>query len=142
MKAYKIFNPNWKCLNFQYELGKTYEIYTKPVICESGFHACQKLIDCFNYYPFDPQNKIAEVDILGDFVIENDKIVTNKIYISRELSWHKVLDLVNAGNRNTGYGNAGNWNAGYRNTGNRNAGDGNTGDGNTGNWNAGDWNAG
>ena len=25
MKGYKVFNPDWTCRNFQYEVGKTYE---------------------------------------------------------------------------------------------------------------------
>ena len=158
MKGYKVFNKDWTCRGFQYEVGKTYEMKEDPVYCEIGFHFCGKLIDCFNYYDFDSENKVAEIEALGtiDDSGDKEKYCTNKIKIVRELTWHEVLDLVNTGKDNTGRGNAGNWNAGNRNTGNWNAGnrnagnrntgrgntgDENTGDENTGNRNTGDWNS-
>lgn len=158
MKGYKVFNKDWTCRGFQYEVGKTYEMKEDPVYCEIGFHFCGKLIDCFNYYDFDSENKVAEIEALGtiDDSGDKEKYCTNKIKIVRELTWHEVLDLVNTGKDNTGRGNAGNWNAGNWNTGNWNAGnrnagnrntgrgntgDENTGDENTGNRNTGDWNS-
>ena len=128
MKGYKVFDKDWTCRGFQYEVGKTYEMKEDPVCCESGFHFCGKLIDCFNYYDFDSENKVAEIEALG--AIDDDgneeKYCTNKIKIVRELTWHEVLDLVNTGKDNIGRGNAGNWNAGNWNA---------------GNWNTGDWNS-
>ena len=38
MKGYKVFNPDWTCRDMQYEVGKSYEMEEKPVICERGFH--------------------------------------------------------------------------------------------------------
>lgn len=157
MKGYKVFNKDWTCRGFQYEVGKTYEMEESPVCCDRGFHFCEKLIDCFNYYSFDPENKIAEVDALGEIEKRENKSCTNKIKIVKELSWYGVLDLVNmgegntgrentgdcnTGSRNTGDCNAGNRNAGSCNTGNRNAGGCNTGNWNTGNRNTGDCNTG
>ena len=142
MKGYKVFNKDWTCRGFQYEVGKTYEMKEGPVCCEIGFHFCGKLIDCFNCYRFDSENKVAEIEAMGAIDKGNNKFCTNKIKIIRELTWHEVLDLVNAGKYNTGRGNTGNKNAGDWNTGNKNAGDWNTGDWNTGNWNTGDWNTG
>ena len=109
-----------------------------------GFHFCTNIRDCFNYYEFNPDNKITEVKTLGDIDINstNSKCSTNKIHIVRELSWHEVLDLVNTEQKCTGFANTGNFNSGNRNSGNYNAGDGNTGDFNTGNYNSGDWNSG
>ena len=153
MKGYKVFKSDWTCRGFYYEVGKTYEMKEDPVCCERGFHFCGKLIDCFNYYHFDSENKVAEIEALG--AIDDDgneeKYCTNKIKIVRELSWHEVLDLVNTGkdntgrdntgNRNTGNRNTGNWNTGNRNTGDWNTGNWNTGNCNTGDWNTGDWNS-
>ena len=137
IKGYKVFNPDWTCLDFQYEVGKTYVEECTPECCNVGFHFCTKPADCFNYYAFDSKNKVAEVEALGDVDKHGDdsKCSTNKIKIVRELSWDEVLRLVNTGDFNTG-----NRNTGYRNTGNRNTGDWNTGDYNTGSCNTGDWN--
>ena len=44
MKGYKIFNSDWTCRGFQYEVGKTYEMKEDPICCERGFHFCGKLI--------------------------------------------------------------------------------------------------
>src|SRR4030042_1177460 len=90
IKGYKVFGEKWKCRDFQYEVGKEYKIYKEPIICELGYHFCTKLIDCFNYYSFDPKNKIAEVESIGDIVDNKDedsKIATNHIKIIKELTW-------------------------------------------------------
>ena len=142
MKAYKVFNNDWTCRGFKYEIGKTYELEGNLEVCKNGFHACEKLVDCFNYYTFDSNNKVAEVEILGDIVKDNDKIATNKIKIVKELTWYQVLDKVNIGNNNTGNRNSGNRNSGNNNTGNRNSGNRNSGYNNSGDCNSGHWNSG
>ena len=142
IKGYKVFNPDWTCRGFKYEVGKTYKIDGDIEICKEGFHFCQKVSDCFNYYSFNCENKVAEVEATGVVETEKDKSVTNEIKIVREISWQEVLALVNTGNCNTGNRNTGNRNTGNRNTGNRNTGNCNTGDCNTGDWNTDDWNTG
>lgn len=153
MKGYKVFNPDWTCRDFQYEVGETYEIPESPIICELGFHFCEKASDCFSYYSFSSKNHVAEVEALGEVVTDNDgKFCTNKIHITREIPWDEVLRLVNegkdctglrnTGNYNTGSCNTGDWNTGNRNTGNCNTGNCNTGDRNTGDFNTGDRNTG
>ena len=142
MKGYKVFNNDWTCRGFQYEVGKTYEMEKAPVCCDRGFHFCERLVDCFNYYIFNSKNKVAEVEALGKIDKGDNKSCTNKIKIVRELTWHEVLDLVNTGKDNTGRANTGDYNTGNGNTGNRNTGDYNTGNGNTGNRNTGNRNTG
>ena len=167
IKGYKVFNPDWTCRDFQYEVGKTFEDDVTPKCCSRGFHFCTKASDCFNYYDFNHENKVAEVLALGmvDTESGDTKCCTNKIQIVREISWQELLTIVNTGkdctglcntgdcntgnrntgdcntgNRNTGDWNTGDWNTGDCNTGNRNTGNRNTGDCNTGNRNTGDWN--
>ena len=142
-RAYKVFNPDWTCLNKQYEVGKEYK-ETQIKICHQGIHACLNLSDCFNYYSFDSKNKVAEITVLGNFAgMEGDsKIVSDHIKIEKELSWDDVLLLCNSGNSNSGYGNSGNHNSGYSNSGNRNSGDNNSGNCNSGDNNSGDYNSG
>lgn len=137
MKGYKVFNKDWTCREFQYEVGKTYEMKEDPVCCKRGFHFCRKLIDCFNYYRFDSENKVAEIEAMGAIDKRDSKFCTNKIKIIRELTWYEVLDLVNTGDENTGNKNTGN-----KNTGNKNTGNSNTGNSNTGDWNITDFSTG
>ena len=114
IKAYKVFNKDWSCKGFQYEVGKEYQHKGKIQICESGFHSCEKLSDCFNYYPFQPSEiKVAEVLAWGDVKHEesSSKICSSRIEITKELEWAEVLKICNSGNRNSG-----DWNSGYFNT--------------------------
>ena len=171
IKGYKVFNPDWTCnpngKPFQYEVGKTYEEDVKPMVCDRGFHFCEKAADCFNFYKFNPKNKVAEVLALGEVDSDGVKSCTNKIQIVREIPWAELLEMVNtgkgcaglcnsgdcnsgdwnsgdcnSGNRNSGDWNSGDWNSGDWNSGNRNSGDCNSGDWNSGNRNSGDWNSG
>ena len=159
MKGYKVFNPDWSCREIQYKVGTSYKMDDKPVVCNRGFHFCIKASDCFKFYDFNSQNKVAEIEAYGDIDQEADssKCCTNKIKIVREIPWDEVLRIVNEGRDCTGLANTGNWNTGSRNagdcntgnmntgnwnTGNRNTGDMNTGNCNTGNMNTGNWNTG
>lgn len=96
MEGYKVFEPDWTC---------------------RGFHFCKELKDCFNYYPFNPDNKVAKVIALGEIDEESDdsKCCTNKIQIVEEISWEDVLRMVNLGKGNAGLCNSGNRNSGNRN---------------------------
>ena len=147
VKGYKVFNPDWTCRGFQYEVGKIFEEDVKPSCCDRGFHFCKKAADCFSYYSFNSKNKVAEVIALGEVDTDGKKSCTNKIQIVREIPWQELLTIVNIGKDctgfcNTGDWNTGNWNTGDCNTGNRNTGNRNTGDCNTGNRNTGDCNTG
>lgn len=95
MRGYKVFNSDWTCRGFQYEVGKTYEMDEKPRICRQGFHFCENLKDCFRYYPLRENTKIAEVEMLGDFDIDEhtSKMCTNKIKILREIHFEDLMIL-------------------------------------------------
>ena len=142
VKGYKVFNPDWTCRGFQYEVGKIFEEDVKPSCCDRGFHFCKKAADCFSYYSFNSKNKVAEVIALGEVDTDGKKSCTNKIQIVREIPWQELLTIVNIGKDCTGFCNTGNRNTGNRNTGDCNTGNRNTGDCNTGNRNTGDWNTG
>lgn len=142
MRAYKCFDKNLKCRDFQFEIGKTYEHVDELKMCKSGFHFCEKPMHLFKYYEFDESTRVCEVECSGEITRGDDKSVCSKITIIRELSWHEVLELVNTGIGNTGLGNSGNNNSGGWNSGPRNSGFGNSGRGNSGNENSGHGNSG
>ena len=154
--GFKVFNPDWTCSSEgntkQYTCPGKFEEEVELDICGQGMQFCQNAADCFNYYSFDSENKVAEVIAYGEVRTNGDKSCTDKLEIVREIPWEEVLRIVNTGknctgNRNTGDCNTGDRNTGHCNTGdwntrNRNTGDCNTGDCNTGSWNTGDCNTG
>ena len=93
MEGFKVFKPDWTCKGFQYEVGKTYEEDITPVCCERGFHFCKELKDCFKYYDFNQNNKVAKVVALGEIDEESDhsKCCTNKIQIVEEITDRKSV---------------------------------------------------
>ena len=162
VRGFKVFNPDWTCDPTghdpkQYTCPGKFEEEGEIYACGHGMHFCENAADCFNYYSFNPDNKVAEVIAYGDIVRGDDKCCTNKIKIVREIPWQELLTIVNTGKSctglcntgdcntgdcNTGNRNTGNWNTGNRNTGDCNTGNRNTGDCNTGDCNTGDWNTG
>lgn len=145
--GFKVFRPDWTCDPTgynpkQYTCPGKFEEEGELDVCGHGMHFCQTAADCFNYYDFDSNNKVAEVIAYGDVRTDGDKSCTDKLEIVREIPWDEVLRIVNIGKNCTGRCNTGDWNTGNRNTGNRNTGDWNTGDCNTGDWNTGDRNTG
>ena len=157
VKGFKVFNPDWTCRSKKYGCPGRFEEDVTPSACNVGMHFCKKAADCFNYYSFDSNNKVAEVVAYGEISEDGDKCATNKLEVVREIPWSELLDLVNtgkgcaglcnsgdrnSGNRNSGDCNSGDWNSGDRNSGNRNSGDCNSGDWNSGDWNSGDCNSG
>ena len=142
VRGYKVFNPDWTCRDFQYAVGQTYEMEGEPICCDRGFHFCTDLKDCFDYYKFDPNNKVAVVEALGAIDAKGGKSCTNKITIVEEITWEEVLRLVNTGKGCSGNCNSGNWNSGDRNSGDCNSGNYNSGDRNSGNCNSGNYNSG
>ena len=163
IRGFKVFNPNWTCRDKQYTCPGVFEEDVTPSVCDRGMHFCKRAADCFNYYSFNPENKVAEVISLVDRTVEDgDKCATNYLEIVREIPWAELLEIVNTGKGCTGLCNSGDWNSGNRNSGdcnsgdcnsgdcnsgdcnsgNRNSGDCNSGDWNSGNRNSGDWNSG
>ena len=142
--GFKVFRPDWTCSpggnTKQYTCPGKFEEEGELDVCGHGMHFCQTAADCFNYYDFDSNNKVAEVIAYGEVLTEGDKSCTDKLEIVREIPWDEVLRIVNLGKNCTGCCNTGDWNTGNRNTGDWNTGNRNTGNRNTGNRNTGDWN--
>lgn len=82
--SYKGFDKDFKCRDFQYEVGKEYE-EDKAKCCNAGFHACPMPLSVFDYYE-PATSKYALVEQSGDFDEEDDKIASTKIKIKAELN--------------------------------------------------------
>jgi len=142
VKAYKVFDENMQCRGFQYKLGESYTIEGNLEVCSNGFHACEKLLDCFNYYSFSPRNKIALVILSGEIQKKEDKLCAETIQIKKMISWEEALKMCNSGDYNSGYRNSGDYNSGDYNSGDYNSGNRNSGYYNSGAYNSGDYNSG
>jgi len=95
MKAFKGFEKDLTCRGFQYEEGKTFEM-DKAELCKSGFHACERPLDIFGYYPpgCGSVYHAVELDDVCDVRHSDDsKVCSKKITIGAKLS---IRDLVNA----------------------------------------------
>ena len=93
MKAYKGFNQNMTCRDFQYEEGKTYEA-DKAVLCEAGFHACENPVMCFGHY--SPNTSVfheVELEDVSPEQQDDTKRVGKKITIGAKLCIPQICQL-------------------------------------------------
>jgi hypothetical protein len=78
IKAYKGFNADMTCRNFQYAEGQEYDTTEDIKICENGFHACENPIDVLQYY--NPNTSVYhEVELSGNI---NKDIIDSKVCAS------------------------------------------------------------
>lgn len=89
--AYKGFDENFRCRDFQYEVGKEYHITSDLKICKNGFHACKDLINTFNYYPMG-NSRFAIVKLWGEVLYGDDKMCASDIEIVEELSLKDIVE--------------------------------------------------
>lgn len=57
------------------KVGKTYKVDCKPVLCESGLHACKRLIDALGYAPGPI---LCKVELGGTIIHDLDKSVATE----------------------------------------------------------------
>ena len=88
--AYKGFDENFCCRDFQYEVDKEYHIIGDLKICKNGFHACEDLMDTFSYYPMR-NSRFAIVKLWGDVFYEDKKMCASNIEIVKELSLKDIV---------------------------------------------------
>ncbi len=84
--AYKAFNSDMKCRDFQYEVGKTYEHTRSIDLCSSGFHACTVPFDCWGYYNNSHTFALVSYEGVTQKDSNDSKIVGAKITIEATLS--------------------------------------------------------
>ena len=95
IKSYKSFDKDMKCRDFQYEVGKEYEMEGHIECCERGFHACESPLEVFDYYDM-LNSRFAEVEQSGtiDRKEGSTKVCSSRIKINAEL---KLADIINIG---------------------------------------------
>ena len=84
--AYKAFDANMKCRDFQFVVGETYTHIGKIKVCDSGFHACENPLDVLSYYNLcDSRFAVVEQSGEIDRHAEDNKIASAVITIKAEL---------------------------------------------------------
>ena len=93
--AYKGFDKDFKCRDFQYEVGKTYEMNGNIKCCNRGFHACESPMEVFDHYDM-LTSRFAAVEQSGkiDKRESSTKVCSSRIKIKAEL---KFADIINLG---------------------------------------------
>ena len=95
IKSYKGFDKDMKCRDFQYEVGKEYDMDGEIKCCNRGFHACKSPIEVWDYYDM-LNSRFAEVEQSGkiDEEEKSTKVCSSHIKIKAEL---KLADIINIG---------------------------------------------
>ena len=90
--AYKAFNKDLTCRDFQFEIGKTYEHDGKVVACESGFHACENPMDTWGYYDLT-QSRFCTVELSGELCRhgEDSKVAAGRITLKAEIGLPQII---------------------------------------------------
>lgn len=92
MKAFKGFNPDLKCLGYQFNKFGMNE--TEEANCASnGFHCAENPLDCLTYYSNWKSSVYYEVEALGDLDEDgiDSKISCTKMRLIRRLSLNRFL---------------------------------------------------
>ena len=91
--SYKGFDKDLKCRDFQYEVGKDYELDGKIKCCNNGFHACEFPLDVFRYYAPGGNNRYCTVTQSGetDKKEGDSKVASSKIHIETEIGLDGII---------------------------------------------------
>ena len=93
--SYKAFDKNMQCHDFQFEVGKEYEMDGEIECGKRGFHACKNPLELWDYYKM-LKSRFAEVEQSGkiDKDEKSTKVCSSHIKIKAEL---KLADIINIG---------------------------------------------
>ena len=93
--AYKGFDKDFKCSDFQYEVGKEYEMDGDIEYCKRGFHACESPLEVYDHYDMFT-SRFAKVEQSGEIDKEENstKVCSSKIKVKAEL---RLADMINLG---------------------------------------------
>ena len=93
--SYKAFDKNMQCHDFQFEVGKEYEMDGEIECGKRGFHACKNPLELWNYYKM-LKSRFAEVEQSSkiDKDGKSTKVCSSHIKIKAEL---KLADIINIG---------------------------------------------
>ena len=93
--GYKGFNKDWKCRDFQYEVGKEYEYDGDIKLCDKGFHFCENPHDVLKYYSAGEGHKFAVVEAseVSEEREKDSKRVAKRLKIKAEISVFEICKI-------------------------------------------------
>ena len=86
------------CRDHKFEIGQTYELSEKPIMCYYGFHYCVNPKDVLQHYPIKHDFRLLEIEDLGESITQGNKSVTNKLRVVREIpkeEYYSLFGIVN-----------------------------------------------
>ena len=91
--AYKGMNSDMTCMDFKYEVGKTYKT-DKAELCEYGFHACLNPRDVLDYYSQSIKSRYFKVKLFGEITQCDEfdtEVAATEITILEEINIDEVI---------------------------------------------------
>ena len=92
--AYKGMNSDMTCMDFKYELGKTYKT-DKVKFCNCGFHACLNPKNVFCYYSRKTKSRYYKVKLSGEITkcpSYDTQVAATEITILEEINIDEVIE--------------------------------------------------
>ena len=91
--SYKGFDRDWKCRDYQYEVGKTFEHTGSVSVCNEGFHACEYPLHVLRHYR-PATSRFAVVEQSGTLIRhdEDSKVASSRISITAEIDIAGLVD--------------------------------------------------
>ena len=93
--GYKGFDKDWKCRDFQYEVGKEYEYDGDIKLCDKGFHFCENPHNVLKYYSAGEGHKFAVVEAseVSEEREKDSKRVAKRLKIKAEISVFEICKI-------------------------------------------------
>ena len=89
--AFKGFDKDLKCRDFQYEIGKEYSEETAS-LCSKGFHACENPLAVFGYYS-PAESRYCEVALdATDETSDDSKRCGKQIHVKTEIGLKGIIE--------------------------------------------------
>ena len=95
--GYKVFNADFTCRDYNFKgVGTIHTYEGVPVLCNSGFHFCTTLEDCFKYYTIRPNMIVCEVQATNYTDAESacSKRTCQTLTIVRQLPFEEVKNYI------------------------------------------------
>ena len=85
LTTFKGFDKDFKCRDFAFKVGETYEHAGNVEACDSGFHACEHPLSVLCFYSLANGSRFALVEQSGAISRKENKLASQRIKIKEEI---------------------------------------------------------